>query len=156
MGKIVTTEPDQFIKDRYETQTRWVATLNNGEKVFQDDDRPGVKPNSAWLRLGRYCQKNQLYIQKLVFQFRSNVITVGEDVDGFFFSKVVLGAINSEKNTHFYLGGTLEGGIIYVRRWKIPELLEVKSERHERLPEEVGEALITKYGKEVHFENVRE
>ena len=39
MDTRVSFEQDQFILDHFEWNARWVATLNDGREVYQDDDR---------------------------------------------------------------------------------------------------------------------
>ena len=40
---MLTFNPDDFINERFESQPRWVVTLSDGRKVYQDDDRPGLR-----------------------------------------------------------------------------------------------------------------
>src|SRR5688500_10269504 len=79
-----------LVTDEHVPDLRWVAVLSNGETVYQDDDRPGIKPESAWIRLGNYVNNRGLHIVALSFQFRSHVISLPENADGYYFAKGAL------------------------------------------------------------------
>ena len=54
---ILSRKVDEFVPDN-----RWIASLSNGETVFEDA-RKGESP--TWERLGLYCKANRLAITKL-------------------------------------------------------------------------------------------
>lgn len=58
---ILSRKVDQFVP-----KNRWIASLSNGETIFEDI-RKGVSP--AWDRLGQYVRKNKLAITKVRVQF---------------------------------------------------------------------------------------
>jgi len=69
----VSFEQDQFILDHFEWNARWVATLNDGREVYQDDDRYSTgERDSSWLRLVNFCNENKLWLRNLKVQFRQN------------------------------------------------------------------------------------
>lgn len=122
----VCKEQDGYIVELLESGTRWIAYLSNGETIYQDDDRPGIETNSAWIRLGEYVRANKLSIVHMKLQFRSHFINVNngvaDKVDGFFFCKSALGSPGFEKTVEYYVAGTLKNGILETKRWQIPEL----------------------------------
>jgi hypothetical protein len=53
-------------------QALWRAELSDGRVVVMDDGRPGVSPDSAWLRLAEEVRRTGVRIRRLWPQFRSN------------------------------------------------------------------------------------
>lgn len=143
---IVSREIDEWLDDRMLGNTCWIVELSNGETIIQDDDRPGVKPNSAWERLGYYCSMNGLYIKNMKLKFRSHTEWIDSDADGFFFCRGVFGSF--QKCHQSYLTGTLKDGILEVVKWQVPELIQVPfiddSMIQRRNPDEAGPCLIRK------------
>ena len=113
---------DDYVRDQFESNTRWVVELDNGLKVYQDDDRPNVYPCSAWSRLQKYCYDNDVYIKKMYLQFRSHIEHCADNKDGYFFCKMIRGGMFSNKNYYYYLMGFEENDIIQIRKWLVPEL----------------------------------
>lgn len=74
MDTRICTEQDQFVLDKFEWYGRWVATLEDGGEVYQDDDRYSVdgKRDSSWLRLANYCKENNTFLKNVKLQFRQN------------------------------------------------------------------------------------
>lgn len=119
----ISTFEDGYILERFETETRWVVTLEDDTKIFQDDYRPGIEPYSAWTRLKHHVESNNLIIKNMILQFRSHIIPVNNGpVDGFFFCKAVLGGLALEKTIQYYIAGTLKNDILETRKWYVPEL----------------------------------
>lgn len=138
---MLTFTPDDFINERYESESRWIVTLSDGRKVYQDDDRPGVFPNSAWVRLGTFLENTpELSIVGMSIGFRDHIIQVGDNADGYYFVKSACGSPGSEVTLGFYVVGTLSNGILSVQSWKIPEIILTYEET--RNPLEAGECLI--------------
>lgn len=126
---------DDFISDK--DSTIWYCELSNGKTVYQDDDRPGYDEPSAWLRLAKYLHENKVNIVKMWIRFRSHIELVGENAEGYFFRKSVLGGLAMQRdevpiNKHYYLAGCLRDGKIEVVKWQVPELIEI--ERETRYP----------------------
>lgn len=119
---------DQYTKDIMEGGGRWVVKLNDGNLVYQDDNRPDAVPPSAWERLGIVCKANNLYIVDMYLQFRSNIVHLPSNADGYFFSKMAMGGFGSEKTWNFYIVGCLKNDILTVEHWKMPELLQYEVE----------------------------
>jgi hypothetical protein len=131
---------DEYTLNLMEGGGRWVVTLNDGNRVYQDDDRPEMNPKSAWERLGLVCEANKLYIVDMYLQFRSHLEHLPSNADGYYFAKSIMGSFGSDKNWHFYVVGTLKNGILKVDTWKLPELIINESE--ERSIEDAGINLI--------------
>lgn len=134
-------EPDDFINDKYESETRWIITLSDGRKVYQDDERPGLSEPSTWKRLKTFLQENpELSVIGMTVGFRDNIINVGDNADGYYFCKAALGDLFSGANMGFYVCGTLKDGELHVKRRKIPELIVVEEEQRDPLT--AGDCLI--------------
>ena len=133
---------DDFSRDYYENNPRWVVVLSNGESVFQDDGRPGVEPRSAWERLHNYCKDNNLHIQSMSIMFRSNRQALPSNMDGYYFSKGSRGAFGFPKTMQLFFVGILNNGKLEVSCWKVPEMVKEKTE--ERDPTQAGICLIQK------------
>lgn len=124
---------DDFIRDKL----RWVVELSNGETVYEDDDRPGEDPPSAWVRLRAYCHDNRLHVVGMRLQFRTHIVGVGPDEgipDGFYFVKSaygIMGVDGRQENYGAYIAGYLKDGKIFVTRWKTPELEQLGHEVRE-------------------------
>jgi len=84
---MICTQVDEYMAKLFDTGTVWTCTLSDGTQVYEDDGRPDVDPPSAWERLGIYCKENDLHISKMILQNGTNVVTVGENLDGFYFRK---------------------------------------------------------------------
>ena len=55
MSVFLSKEMDAYIRVYADNNPLWIATLSNGETIYQDDGRPNVKPLSAWSRVKKYC-----------------------------------------------------------------------------------------------------
>lgn len=143
---MICTKIDGWLEDVYLSKARWEVVLSNGLTVYQDDDRPGLKPASAWERLYDYCRENDVYVQSMIIRFRSHVEPIGSNADGFFFSKCVTAGFSSSMDS--FLTGTLVNGILTVSKWSIPALTKSlfidDSKEQVRNPDECGIHLIRK------------
>lgn len=116
---MVCKEEDEFIFE----QVHWIAHLSNGEKIFQDDGRPGMDPPQAWLRLKDYCRQQMLSVVNLTLRFRSHFETpLPADAPGYYFINKIV-AIQGGPTIGFYLIGHVEDNQIRLQHWKIPELM---------------------------------
>lgn len=112
-------EDDDYVRER----VRWVVDLSDGTTVYQDDDRPGVTPTSAWPRLKAYCDEQGVSIIRMRLQFRTNVIALPANAPGYFFVKTANIAIGGDSvNIRGYRVGILAGTDIYVTHYVVPEL----------------------------------
>lgn len=118
---MVSFEIDDFINDKDETI--WIATLSDGRKVYQDDDRPEHQEKRAWVRLQAFCSKNNLFVTQMSIKFRSHNEDNPVSSEGYFFRKGVLGQFGSTKSVNYYLTGPIIDGKIHVTKWRIPELI---------------------------------
>ena len=145
MSIFLSKEFDSYINQYADSNPIWIAELSNGEKVYQDDGRPNVQPESAWLRLGQYCKENDLYIEGIKVRNRSHVEDVGFGHDGYFFCKGAGALLFQDMTVHTFNIGHIEGGKLYVRTWKLPELIPERFEERS-LHDTPHECLITKKG----------
>ena len=128
---MVSFELDSFITDK--DKTIWIATLSDGRVVYEDEYRPEYTEHRAWIRLGQFCQENNLYVKKMAIKFRSHIEELEESSEGYFFRRGALGSHGASKKTtrHFYLSGPIIDGIICVSKWLVPELILEESENRE-------------------------
>jgi hypothetical protein len=122
---ICTNKNDVFIEEK----PLWVATLNDGTVVYQDDERPG-EFSSAWLRLKQNCALSNRWIIRLHLQFRSNIIhPLPENCRGYFFSKKLIQFVGGKKFDFYLIGHVLDNkDLVVVRTFKVPELIELQVE----------------------------
>lgn len=117
---VICTIQDDFVKEK----VHWIANLNSGLTVYQDDHRPGIQPYSAWVRLKEYLTETGDYITNMYLQFRSHIEKpLPENCDGYFFAYNDIAISISKITLSFYKIGFLKGKVIVIQRWKIPELL---------------------------------
>lgn len=110
---------DPFLEEK----TIWIADLSNGERIYQDDGRG--EPESAWLRLREYLQKEKLRITAFELRFRSNSVRIPINGRGCLFSKAVGKDWGSELQDNFYVvGDFVSVDNIYCRWLRVPELIE--------------------------------
>lgn len=112
---------DEFLEDK----THWFVDLTNGERVWQDDYRPGVNPPQAWLRLGQYVKENNLNILRMCLRFRSHLeFPLPDNALGYFFSKAALAFYGENDTIQMFLIGHYDGEVVHVQAWRTPELLQ--------------------------------
>jgi len=138
----ISTSIDGYINQYADSNPIWIVTLSDGETVYQDDDRPGVEPHSAWERLGTHCKENNLYITGMKIKNRSHVEVVGEGGDGYYFCKSAGKFMFGDRTNHSFIAGILENGELRVRHWSLPEIVPDQFEIRD--PAEAGVCLITK------------
>ncbi len=139
---MICTQHDDFIVNYQETSPCWVAWLNSGLVVYQDDYRPNIEPPSAWARLYNHCKETGDYIINMQIKFRSNVKSLPANADGYYFSKGARGSFGQPKTHQLFFVGTVQHDVLNVTCWKVPEMLEEKTE--ERNINEAGICLIRK------------
>lgn len=141
MSNLVCFEPDSWLQDRFESETTWICTLSNGETVWQDDDRPEMESHSAWIRLKKYCEQNNLHVIDMQLKFRSHSEFVRDpEGEGYCFRKGVLGGFGMEVTQQFYLVGILKNGVVHMQKWSVPEL--ILTEEDDRDPSSLSDCLI--------------
>lgn len=132
---------DEWVQERLESHTFWIAILSNGEQVYQDDER---YDEPAWVRLKQYCEENNTHIQKLLIKFRSHteLVYTDEDNEGIFLRRSVLGSLFSTRNSHFFIIGKVRGDKIYTDKWLVPEIIKDEHESGIREVSENKESII--------------
>lgn len=119
---MICTSDDEFVREK----PRWVVVLDDGTTVYQDDDRPGVHPPSAWVRLKAHCGAHGRHIRELWLQFRSHRVLIEPvDASGYFFVKLVYAVWGSPETHHGFIVGVLDGDIVHTTTWSLPELLPI-------------------------------
>ena len=144
MNIFLSKEFDSYINVYADNNPLWIATLSNGEVVYQDDGRPNVKPASAWARLKKYCEVNDVHITNIKIRNRTHIEDLGSDCDGYFFCKSAGALLFGDMTQHAFIFGTLNGEKLSVRKWRLPELIPEATE--ERDPYELPECIIAKKG----------
>jgi YHS domain-containing protein len=138
----VSTFFDRYMNQYADSNPIWIATLSDGSTVYQDDDRPGEEPASAWERLGLHCKNKGLYITGMKIKNRSHVEVVEKGGDGYYFCKCVGKFMFGDQTSHSFIIGTLKHNVLKVRKWNLPEI--IPDEFETRNPAEAGVCLITK------------
>lgn len=138
---MICTTPDDYINERYESEPRWIVRLSNGQTVYQDDDRPGLYKPSAWLRLRDFLQENpEISIIGMTIGFRDNIVNVGDNADGYFFVKSVMGTPSDNRTIGMWVVGTYQNGELFTKRYIVPEMILVEEETRD--PIKSGECFI--------------
>lgn len=134
---MITTELDDYLKERAELKSRWEVVLSDGRSVYQDDERHG---EPSWKRLRRYLELYPLLsIVKMKFGFRDNTIQLPDYADGYFFRYSILSCWGAWEK-HSFICGHLIDGILTVMKYELPEMQYLGSEV--RPIDESGESLI--------------
>jgi hypothetical protein len=113
---------DDFLDEK----TIWVATLEDGTMVFQDDGRPGVSEPNAWVRLGEYVAISKNRIRRIGLRFRSHVIELPKLTAYYFTSGVTSVAGTGVTTLSANLGGMYGDGKIHVTWYRCPEIIPIK------------------------------
>ena len=130
---LLSKELNDYVIKYADNNPIWIATLSNGETIYQDDDRPK-----------QYCEENSFHITNLKVRNRTHIEEVGSGHDGYFFCKGAGALMFSDFVVHTYNIGVLKGDKLKVQIWRLPELLPERFE--ERDPYQSPECLITKKG----------
>ena len=140
----ISTEPDLYTAGLFEKGSVWVATLSDDSIVYQDDEREGIEPESAWERLGIHCKETGLHVVDMYIQNGTNKVEIGKNCDGYYFCKGAGGFLYGGPTIHSYVCGTLEKGILRINSYNVPELSVQFSETRD--PDKNNICLITKQG----------
>ena len=104
---LLSKELNDYVIKYADNNPIWIATLSNGETIYQDDDRPNIEPASAWVRLKQYCEENSFHITNLKVRNRTHIEEVGSGHDGYFFCKGAGALMFSDFVVHTYNIGVL-------------------------------------------------
>ena len=135
---------DSYVNVYGDNNPMWIVELSNGETVYQDDDRPGIEPPSAWKRLKIYCDAHDVHVVKMNVKNRSHMENVGEGDDGYFFCKSAGAFLFGDETIHSFVVGKLKDGKLFTRKWRMPEVIPEGVEKRNIV--ESLEFLITKKG----------
>ena len=131
-------ESDDFLDEK----TIWIANLSNDETIYQDDERVGRQPHSAWLRLKAYLKESDLKIKSFAFKFRSHHVQLPRPQDGCYFTKAILGQQDNATDLHFFVyGNYIRGKNIDCVWYRIPEII-VFNTRNKKEEDVVQDGLI--------------
>ena len=123
----ICTQLDDDLKEK----AIWVARLTNGLTVYQDDYRTKYDEPIAWKRLKRYLEQKRVGIYALSIQFRSHVVNIAINPEGFYFSYGVGQLQGVERSDEFYVCGPVYNRIAHVSWYHIPDLEVFKLEKKE-------------------------
>lgn len=142
-NSLVYTAEDDWSRDQYVFGTRLLIKLNNGETIYDDDNRPGHSEPVFWKRFQEYMSINKnLRIEEISVQFRSNVISpLPKKADGYYFAK--FGGVDltdSRPQDNGFVLGYIKNDILYTKTILIPFLTIFKED--ERNVEEHQERII--------------
>ena len=133
----ITTKGDEYLRERWESKSRWHIILSDGTEVFQDDERAG---RPSWLDLSDFLTENpSLTIRSMYFGFRDNTVQLPDNADGYFFRYGLLSSWGGFEK-HSYLVGYLQDGVLTVLKYELPEMTYLGTETRDM--ESAGQSLI--------------
>ncbi len=110
-------DEDWLPKYRTNKEATWIrCQLSNNEKInFHEFDE--------WLDLKKKCEKDNLFINKMVLQYRSHMEPIDlKDATGLYLIRSVKGKMGGE-NQHSYTVGVLKNKKVQKQMWLVPELM---------------------------------
>ncbi len=121
-------------------QIRWMASLSNGETVYEDDRKDLEEP--AWERLKEYVKEENVSITNLRLQRGADIIQVPANQPGYVCGKRIQAvAPPSPLTFHWKCVGWLDDDNVCHITWaRIPEFMQRETEQ--RTPEKAGFFLI--------------
>ncbi len=144
-NKMITTQWDEYLQERYENKPRWQVVLSNGQTVYQDDERYG---ESSWRLLRTWLLLNEgIQIVSMFVGFRDNVHSLPDNADGYFFRNSVMASFDKWEK-HSFIIGTLSHIDVHgvnqpeltVWKYDLPEMICMGEEKREI--DTAGESLI--------------
>ena len=110
-------------------EAHWVVDLSNGERIWQDDNRPEIFPASAWLRLRQYLEETSADIIRMFIQFRSHIeFPLPENAEGYYFAKGSLAFLEDNSTMNLAVLGYLDNEKGYITQWDLPTLTRIGTE----------------------------
>lgn len=129
---------EEYKKNKYNTWIR--AILSNSQEIY-------LRQYAEWLTLKEYCKKNNLGVNKIGLQYRSNSIEVDtSNTDGVYLTRSILATFGQEEKQTYTIG-KLHGTKVKKTIWIIPELLQ-HIEEEDNIEQCFEEAIIYNYVKE--------
>lgn len=129
---MITKTFDDFVHNRmmWENHTIFIAKLCNGEEVYDDSGREGMEPSYAWYRLKQYVVENQLWIVDLTLKYKSHVITIPSNKDGYYLGRGNVANVSDVRidRSNYFIPGYYEDGKILREWYKIPELESMETD----------------------------
>ena len=110
------------VKDEYINEIpHWIVILSNGETIYQDD-----RHGNSWLYLKNYVINNELKIERLCLEFRSNMVETLRNQDGYFFINKASKNFYGQESL-MYIIGYLKDCVVYTESYEIPSLVLMES-----------------------------
>jgi len=143
---------DPFIQDK----PIWVAGLDCGKNIYQDDGRKGCGDYSAWIRLGKLIKNENINIVNLKLMFGTHVVNVIDDCDAYYFSMGAQGQMGSSTQHFYVVGGirNIEQEKFTCKWYIIPALEIIRIDKKENDPQKLGQRLITNATKEEKISSI--
>jgi hypothetical protein len=130
----VCREEDAFLEDK----PLWFVDLNNNERIWMDDGRPGISPPQAWLRLRDYLDETSASIVRMYIKFRSHLeLPLPDNAPGYFFCNKAFAIWGSSDTIHSFMIGFFDGEGIHIQEWQVPTLIQTGFDY--RLPSQLKE-----------------
>lgn len=98
--EVVEIEVAKSVND-FVPRDRWIASLSNGETIFQDE-RQGQKP--AWSRLADYVRQNKLAITQLRVQIGGLEVKLPANQEGYVQKKKAFTYMNGPSGSNLCIG----------------------------------------------------
>lgn len=120
----------------------WVAVLDNGVHIIQDDWRTDLNPPKAWQRLKLYIEKTGLKIVNFHCRFMDNINNgfLADNAEGYFYRPALIAMFGAGSSWNAFSMGYVKNGVIYSQKIKVPEM--IKQEDDVRPVEEALESII--------------
>jgi hypothetical protein len=128
---------EEYKKDKYQTWIR--AILSDNQEVY-------LRNYNEWLELKNFCKSNELSVDKIGLQYKSNSIEIDtKNTDGVYLTKSIFASFGQqEKQT--YTVGKVYGSTVKKTIWIIPELIQ-QLEEEDPIEQCFEEAIIYNYAK---------
>jgi hypothetical protein len=107
----------------------FIVKLSNGKICYHKNEE------RSWLQLKEWLKINpEVYIERLDFSFRDNIINIATGEEGYYFSHGVQ-CWAGQAAQNMYIGGYLKDGIVYRKKYIMPELVYAEHSQ-DSLPED--------------------
>lgn len=104
MKRLICTEVSP---EEVRNRAMWIATLNDGTVVYQQDNHADYEFENSWLGLKKYCNNNKLSVINVKLRFRDNIITILSDSNltfgGFYLTRGVVREISADSIERYFI-----------------------------------------------------
>lgn len=112
-----------------EENSHWKVVLSNNEIVYSDNMY--IEEKSDWERLKEYCNNNGLKITKFYFGFRSNILSLPEGKENYYFARRIKTGFGVVNEQHAFVLGYKDKGEIKISIYQMPEVILLEEERRQ-------------------------